>query len=297
MKETIIEQNKELNLEELRCYELVGSVCPLVDVGQYESILSLSNWEDDALYNLIEEHGDAARDFACFGDCDVKGYHKVIQTRAGEIIDEYAMPILKEYGVAAIKAVGIDSPREYNFTTDELEFDVYLTDDFDEKFRENMKRFRANPSLQKYIEDHWWSRSGFISFMPQSMDEIASFEDEDRCLACYLTFALLTEGYWDNFTDGRTDYELYDRLSTNECCTDYTNVYLYCSEEWAEVYNDNARMDELYWDLFHAIGRPWRGHKPKNMDLASHPDYEAGELVLWATDMGYSPDDLRGLCE
>lgn len=296
MKTTVIEQKQDLTLEELRCYELCGSLCPLVDVGMYESLISLSNWEDDAMYNLIEDYGEAARAFACFGDCDVKGYHKVVQRNAAEIIDEYAMPILESYGVAAIKVMGIWSPREYNFTTDELNFDVYLKDDFMEKFKENMKRFRSNPSLQKYIEDHWWSRSGFISFMPQSMSEIASFEDEERCLACYLTFALLTEGYWENFSEGRTDLELYEKLSTNECCTSYTNVYLYCSEEWAKIYNDNARMDELYWDVFHALGRPWKNHERKNWDLNCSPGNEAAELVVWATDMGYSPQDLRELC-
>lgn len=296
MKTAIIEQNQELNLEELRCYELSGSLCPLVHVGMYDSLISLSNWEDDAMYNLKEDYGEAAEVFACFGDCDVEGFHKVVQRNAAEIIDEYAMPILDNYGVAAIKVTGIWSPREYNFTTDQLDFDVYLKDDFMEKFKENMKRFRTNPSLQKYIEDHWWSRSGFLSFMPQSMDEIESFEDEERCLACYLTFALLTEGYWDNFLEGRTDWELYEKLSTNECCTDYTNVYLYCSEEWAELYNSRTRMDELYWDVYHALGRPWRNHERKNWDLNCLPDNEAAELVVWATDMGYSPQDLRELC-
>lgn len=296
MKTTVVEQKQELNLEELRCYELSGSLCPLVDVGMYDSLISLSNWEDDAMYNLQEDYGEAAKAFACFGNCDVEGYHKTVQRNAAEIIDEYAMPIFKEYGVAAIKVTGIYSPREYNFTTDELDFEVYLTDDFMEKFKENMQRFRTNPSLQKYIEDHWWSRDGFISFMPQSMSEIESFEDEERCLACYLTFALLTEGYWDNFSEGRTDMELYERLSTNECCTGYTNVYLYCSEEWAKLYNDNARMDELYRDVCHALGRPWKSHKQKNWDLNCPPCNEASELVIWAKDMGYSPQDLRKLC-
>lgn len=296
MRTTVIEQKQDTNLEELKCYKLNSSLCPLVDVGMYNTIISLDTWEEDAVYNLKEDYGEAADAFCCFGDCDVKGYHKVVQDNAAKIIEAHAMPILKEYGVAAIKVTGIWSPREYNFDTDQLDFEVYLSDDFGKKFKKNMKRFSSNASLQKYIEDHWWSCSGFCSFMPQSMEEIASFEDETRCLACYLTFALLVEGYWDNFSEGRTDYELYEMLNCNECCTDYVNVYLYCSEEWAKVYNDNARMDELYWDAFHAIGRPWRNHKRGNYDLSSSPSNEAAQLVIWATDKGYSPDDLRTLC-
>ena len=293
METTVIEKGKSVNFKELEGYELGGSLCPLVDVGMYESLLSPSVWEDMAHENLMEDYGDTARDLVCFGNFDVEGYEKVIQEQASDIIEEYAMPILENYGVASIKVTGIWSPREYNFTTDRLEFDVYLKEDFKETFKKNMERFRKNASLQKYIEDHWWHRNGFYSFMPQSMSEIASFEDEERCLACYLTFALLTEGYWDNFCEGRTDLELYERLSANECCTDYADVYLYCSEEWAKVYNDNARMDELYWDVYHAIGHPWSNHKYKDLNLCCSPSNGALELVVWAMDMGYSPQDLR----
>lgn len=296
MKTTMIKNLESVNLDKLRRLELCGSLCPLVDVGMYDSLISPDYWEDCAYENLIEDYGEAARDFVCFGDFDWDGYKKVVQNHAADIIDEFAMPILTNYGIAAIKVVGIYSPREYNFTTDELNFDVYLSEDFEEKFAENMKRFRKNPSLQKYIEDHWWHRSGFHSFMPKSMDEIASFEDDVRCLACYMTFALLSEGYWDNFSEKRTDWELYERLNTDECCTDFTHVYLYCSEEWAKVYNDNAKMDELYWNAFHALGHPWDNHEKKNHDLCTCPKNEAQQLIVWATDMGYSSQDLREVC-
>lgn len=296
MNTVSIKKPESVNLDKLRRLELCGSLCPLVDVGMYESIISPSYWEDCARDNLIEDYGDAGLQLACFGDFDWDGYKKVVQSHAADIIDEYAMPILNDYGIAAIKVVGIYSPREYNFTTDELNFDVYLSEDFDAKFAENMKRFRKNPSLQKYIEDHWWHRSGFHSFMPKSMDEIASFEDDVRCLACYMTFALLTEEYWNNFYEDRTDWELFERLNTDECCTDFTHVYLYCSEEWAQVYNDNIRMDELYWDVFHALGHPWNNHTYKDDNLCTHEDNEALQLVIWATDMGYSPQDLREMC-
>lgn len=296
MKTTMIKNLESVNLDKLRRLELCGSLCPLVDVGMYDSLISPNYWEDCAYRNLIEDYDEAARDFVCFGDFDWDGYKKVVQNHAADIIDEFAMPILSNYGIAAIKVVGIYSPREYNFTTDELNFDVYLSEDFEEKFAENMKRFRKSPSLQKYIEEHWWSCSGFHSFMPQSMDEIASFEDEERCLACYMTFALLSEEYWDNFYKKRTDWELYERLNTDECCTDFTHVYLYCSEEWAKVYNDNAKMDELYWNAFHALGHPWGNHEQKNHDLCTCPENEAQQLIVWATDMGYSPQNLREMC-
>lgn len=296
MKTTMIENLESVYLDKLRRLELCGSLCPLVDVGMYDSLISPDYWEDCAYENLIEDYGEAARYFVCFGDFDWDGYKKVVQNHAADIIEEFAMPILTNYGIAAIKVVGIYSPREYNFTTDELNFDVYLSEDFEEKFAENMKRFRKSPSLQKYIEEHWWSCSGFHSFMPQSMDEIASFEDEERCLACYMTFALLSEEYWDIFYKKRTDWELYERLNTDECCTDFTHVYLYCSEEWAKVYNDNAKMDELYWNAFHALGHPWGNHEQKNHDLCTCPKNEAQQLIVWATDMGYSPQDLREMC-
>lgn len=296
METVAIEQKQEVCLDGLVHYELNSGILPIVDIGMYESILSPNIWDDDALENLHGEYGDAGHDLACLGDFDTEEYEKKVVSAAMGVIEDYAMLILEQYGVAAIKNGRVWSPKYYNFETDNLDFTVYLTDDFMDKFHENMKRFRTNPFLQKYIEDHWWSRSGFSSFMPQSMDEIEDFDsDPVRCLACYLTFALLTEGYYSNFEDGRTILEIHYRVNDDfpvGCC----HAYLYCSEEWARVYNDNAKMDELYWDAFHALGHPWNKHKQEDYNLCSTIKNEAQQLVVWATDKGYSPQDLREMC-
>ena len=296
METTTIEQQKSEDLEGLRCYELNSSLCKLVNVGMYNSLISPEAREEDAQENLIEEFGDAGRDLVCFGKFDMDEYKKDVQRCAAEIIDEYAMPILENYGVAAIKTTGIWSPKYYNYETDQLDFNVYLADDFDEKFKENMDRFRTNPALKQYIKDHWCNRPGFFSYMPRSMDDIASFRDEERCLACYLTFALLTEGYWDNFPEQRSDLELYYKLGDWVSCMDYADVYLYCSEEWAKIYDDRLRMKDLCRKVSLALGHPWENHQRENMDLGCRPDNEAAKLVIWATDKGYSPKDLLGLC-
>ena len=293
MNETIKEKQVQ-DLECLKRYELTSELCPLVDVGTYDTILSPSNWDDDALYNLEEDHSKAAKTFACLDGFDWEGYKGMLTRVSQDIIDTYAMPILRKYGVEAIKAVKVWSPMEYNFQNDQLYFDVYVADNFREIFDVCMKEFAEDEKLNDYIRKHYRSCSGFISFMPQSMREIAEFDDEVRCLACYLTFALLVEDYWSWFTDHDSQCEVYELISCNECPTDFCHAYLYCSDEWAKLYNNDVELNNLIWGVYYKIGRPWERHEMKDVcDFCGHIETEADRFIVWATDMGYSPDDLR----
>lgn len=295
MKATIKEQ-ETISLEGLKRYELNSSTCRiLMDVGMYNSLLDPMLWTEDEEYNLYEGYGDAGEVFKCIGCFDIEGYKKMLAEVSQEVIDEYAMPILRDYGIAAIKAVGIDSPKYYNYSTDTLDFDVYLTDDFRQKFTENMERFRENESLQEYIEENWWHRSGFVSFMPKSMDEIASFKDEDRCLACYITFALLVGGYKNNFPEERVDLEMHYQVN-DRCPSVFSNVYLYCSDEWAELFNEESELKIMIRETTQKIGAPWKTHEMKDCtDFEGNIETEAARFIVWATDMNYTPQDIRSL--
>lgn len=295
--EATIKKEETINLESLKSLELSSCLCrTLIDVGMYNTVLDAGLWEDDDLENLHEDYGDAGWTFRCLGDFDLEGYKKLLVKVSQEIMDELAMPILRDYGIAAIKAKSIWSPKYYNYKTDTLDFDVYLADDFHEKFEKNMERFRENESLQEYIEDNWWHRSGFVSFMPKSMDEIASFKDEERYLACYITFALLVGGYKGQMIEDDVQLEMHYRLN-DYSPTEYCNAYLYCSEEWAELYNGKSELEAMIRTATAKLGTPWETHEMKdNLNFMGDIETEADRFIVWATDMGYTPQALRTLC-
>lgn len=79
---------------------------------------------------------------------------------------------LKEFGVLAVRVTNMGSPKEYNFCGDWLDFEVDVEDGFLDRALEvvfsadNAKRTLA------YIADHFRSRDGFISQMPDCEAEI-----------------------------------------------------------------------------------------------------------------------------
>ena len=291
-----MKSNMKENLEFLERFELTSAICPIVDIGVYDTILSADLLEEDALYNLKEDYHELVDVFGCLGSFDWKQYNEMILNASKSIIDDSVMPILSKYGAAAIKAVEIWNPKEYNHSNSQLYFDVYVVENFHEIFNKNMKEFAKNEMLIEFMRKRYRSYSGFVSFMPQSMDEVAQFEDKERCLACYLTFALLVEGYFNQFGEYDSMYEVYDRIHTYDCPVACCNAYLYCSDEWAAIYRNDVVLNNLIWDVYYKIGRPWETHEMKNiLDFCGNINTEADRFVVWATDMGYSPQDLLGM--
>lgn len=279
----------------LRCVLLNTNIFPVVDVGMYNSFLSPSLYEENEKDHYVQMHRGAA-EFVCLGDFKWNRYKDAVVEAAMNYIEAYAMDRLRQYGVATIRPKGINSPKEYNFSDDSLDLYVYLTPDFDVRMRGHIADMRKNPSLQCYIEEHYWSKSGFWSWMPKSFDEIEAMEDEERCVGAYLTLALLQEGYWSRY--GR------DEDDSNMCIADavscaygdeFCNIYLYVSDELLALYRDDAALNNLLWDVYFRIGRPWRGHKPKNSDYVGECKCEAVEFLLWAADNEYSLADLRAI--
>lgn len=278
-----------------RCVELTTAILPLVDVGMYESVLSPSNYEELQKSYFMEDY-TCATEFLCVGNFDYNGYKSAVIDAAKEYIEDNVMPKLREYGVIGIEPMSIWSPKYYNYSTDELEFNLYLSDNFEQIMRDNIARMRNNRSLQRYIEEHFWSKSGFVSFMPRSFDEILAMDDEDRCISAYLTLALLESGYWSYSGQiiDESNFDLYDKVTcvyNGEFC----NFYMYVSDEFLKLYDNDTALNELLWDVYFKIGRPWRNHNPKNHEYEGECKNEAVEFLLWATDMGYTLADLRAI--
>lgn len=128
--------------------------------------------------------------------------------------------MLKKYGVTAFQPLDIWHPRFYNFQTDELDFQIEVADDFEVRMRENVARFKAEDdgTMQAYINNHWKTRDGFWSHMPESFDEIITPEKYschiEQRVGAYLTLCLLKEGWTlDKFYESADD--IFEELTCN----------------------------------------------------------------------------------
>ena len=163
----------------MKTYETNTNMVPLMDVGTYWGLFSWdSMWEWQA-----KQEAEAGR-LVC-DDFDYGEMKKAIAVCAQKVLDRYTESPeddLREIGILRFHVKGIGSPREYNFQTDWLEFDIDVEDDWLDKSMETLNGFgkdsKERKAIDKYIEDHWHSRDGFISSMPSSLSELQDKVDD-----------------------------------------------------------------------------------------------------------------------
>ena len=133
--------------------------------GFYDSPL----WNCDMFYNLYGGETPKGWEF----DFTHDGYEHYSNEMSSRWVDcmKSELALIDSNFVEIGEFKKMNSPREYNFRTDRLVFDV----EFDEAklkaycFAENREDF------DKYLNECWSSRDGFISFIP---DSVRGFEWE-----------------------------------------------------------------------------------------------------------------------
>ena len=281
-------------MKEIKENELFGissNLFPCVNVGMYWTILSPTEKEEN-----LQDCCDTFE----YVTIDMKEYESQIVGAAKGFISENVLPIMKKYGLENILVEEIHSPKEYNFTDDCLYFTVEMSPDWRSKMHDYLNDFRKESKFQKYIEEHWYSRDGFWSWMPQSFDEIEQMNDKERCVGAYLTLCLLNEDKL-GLTEESLEYIYYEMEDTYSRYYRVTEEYLGWKEgvKMEELYNNDYRMNELYHNLLSKIGDQW-----KNFDRieGKHGDWyyvsadnDAMRLIFWACENGYTVSDLEAM--
>ena len=80
-----------------------------------------------------------------------------------------------------IKAIGIDSPKYYNYRGEELVLDVIATKEFKTSLNANLD----SVEFQNWLKENYSSRSGFMSFVPTN---ILEFIESDYCFDLLLNY-------------------------------------------------------------------------------------------------------------
>lgn len=93
--------------------------------------------------------------------------------------------ILRDLEVSFIKSIkftgGFYSPREYNFSTDNIDFEVEVDK---KELNKTLDKLATDLEFRQFLTDNFSSRSGFISFTPDNYSEIVEqIETENDHLA------------------------------------------------------------------------------------------------------------------
>ena len=190
--------------------KLNTSICPIVCIGTYGTMLSPDSIFDGEEHDWEEAHNEGLitkeeLDYlieASWSNFDGEKYLNAL--------GEYALHELEDFfkdnehfikAELASKDYATYSPREYNFSTDGMDYFVKVErPEMDRLARE----LRGNEEFLRWIKDTYGHRSGFISFMPFDKNdffEALAGKDAERALSMYLMWLLKTEhGHdcWDN---------------------------------------------------------------------------------------------------
>jgi len=276
-------------------YNMTSNLFPCICVAMYETVLSP---------NFFLESMNDGEDQYMYDTLDWQDWKTELVKVSQDYIDSNVIESLKNYGLLKIEACSIWSPKYYNYHQDELVMDVTMQQDWQDTMKEKIEAWRGRQDVIDYIKKYWRSYSGYVNFMPESLDEILTEDDEDRQLAAYLTLAMLVEGTlrpYDEILD-----ELY--YSMNDSFCDYERVNLlaeYMDEQEADklltLYNNDDDWNDLYWRLVEKIGFVWLHEGPDSLRGKKDSDYEFnaksdGErLLFWAIEKELTVKELQDM--
>lgn len=116
-------------------------------------------------------------------------FKKLMVDKAEEAI-RYALDDLGTPYTSLIMG-GFHSPREYNFSTDWIEFELEMEDDYVETIKRNVRN--DEDSFFRFTKKEFGSYDGFISFFPYEKEDFYESEDTDYIVSMWIMYRMDNE--------------------------------------------------------------------------------------------------------
>lgn len=239
--------------------------------GFYESLWDsmMDNDEEECKRDLKETYPDVDEDMLCDLCLSHSWYRAARNMVARDYIVWYLRDINAYLGLdmeLVEDSEEIDSPSEYNFTTDKLFFKVRCGMDAKALARKLDAFVRADKDREEYIrktvKDDHSSRDGFWSWMSNDYDEWPEeIADGSEIYLSYLVGYLMLYEWCGDWTCGGEQV----RIDASE----YENVayeYISCNLGFPEMEWDTDYVDQEEWQAFLAYKEDldWRRGLDRN---------------------------------
>ena len=165
----------------IRTVELNSSFLPFINVCTYSTFDMYEMW-----YYMYEEMPRWIEE----KECDNSKFLKDICEYTLEELEDVCLNDLSFYIDSDVSTLNTHSPKFYNFSTDSFTVDVNIDVARLSEFVKGVVKSDLE-ICEDFIEYNWETRSGFLSFMPQSIKEVLELDiDNDEDVSKLLAFAI-----------------------------------------------------------------------------------------------------------
>ena len=201
----------------IRKVELNSSFLPFINVCTYSTFDMYEMW-----YYMYEEMPRWIEE----KECDNSKFLKDICEYTLEELEDACLNDLSFYIDSDVSTLNTHSPKFYNFSTDSFTVDVNIDVAKLSEFVKGVVKSDLE-ICEDFIEYNWETRSGFLSFMPQSIKEVLELDiDNDEDVSKLLAFAINIVAIKE--VDDINDMWIYvmDSITGNSSLYDYAKFQL-----------------------------------------------------------------------
>ena len=208
-------------------------ILPLLNIGTYWTQFNPEHVIDD--YMIDEDYSDGNINYTSeeyWDGFDNRKYTTSLLECAAETLQEEILPVLMgmEIGITGGKVTGMESPKEYNFRDDWLEFYMEVKSIAKTKaILIKLFKEQDDNDMGKFFKETYGSYDGFTSFMSWTtsdiLEGIKSEQDDEICQFIYylMTKADLVEKWEDDLSERFRENSFYWEFLTDEFLETHTN--------------------------------------------------------------------------
>lgn len=180
-------------------------ILPLLQLDMYGTSIDPNEFSQH-FYDGLDDEDTRTSETEHF---DFDAYCAGVKVQAQNVMNDWIMPSLKEHGIKSITLAEWHHPLDHFQAKDSLDMIVELEDGWEnyakvqllnifnqssaiaaEYKARGIENWEDADFVKKYIKEHYESRPGFVSFMPNTYEDIVKFDDE-RCYAAAIMIIAL----------------------------------------------------------------------------------------------------------